>query len=168
MEGKENLLRVLRDRVRSRVRQKVLVKGQKWRHKETGEELLIDHWINFPGNFVCLKKEGASRFHLAIQPEDLLREYEWVSEPPHGDTLLDIRKKIVANYLANQSRRHRFPYDYPRPAPLRTRRDYTPVGRKTFLIEPLPDSVLEAALEQGRSSEENQSLEQENKEDSGR
>ena len=50
------------------------------------------------------------------------------------------KRAIIAKYLATQRGRHKLAASLTQP--LRLRRDYTAVGRKTFLVEQLPDGAL--------------------------
>lgn len=47
------------------------------------------------------------------------------------------KREIISRYLATQRGRHKLAASLTQP--LRLRRDYTAVGRKTFLVEQLPD-----------------------------
>jgi len=50
------------------------------------------------------------------------------------------RDKIIADLLQTQAGRQKLAASMTQP--LRTRRDYASIGRKTFLVEQLPDGAL--------------------------
>lgn len=52
----------------------------------------------------------------------------------------EIRQRVIGEYIKTQAGRHRLAASMIQP--LRLRRDYSAVGRKTFLVEPLPDGAL--------------------------
>lgn len=52
----------------------------------------------------------------------------------------DIKQKLISEYIRTSHGRTLLAMSMVQP--LRTRRDYTSVGRKTFLVEQLPDSAL--------------------------
>ena len=52
----------------------------------------------------------------------------------------DLKQQIIADYLKTAGGRVRLAASMTQP--LRIRRDYTSVGRKTFLVEQLPDGAL--------------------------
>lgn len=51
-----------------------------------------------------------------------------------------IKQRIISDYIKTAAGRHKLAASMTQP--LRTRRDYTSVGRRTFLVEQLPDGAL--------------------------
>ena len=52
----------------------------------------------------------------------------------------DVKAKLISEFIGTQAGRHKLAASMTQP--LRMRRDYMAVGRKTFLVEQLPDGAL--------------------------
>ena len=54
-----------------------------------------------------------------------------------------VKQKLISEYIKTPAGRAKLAASLTQP--LRTRRDYTSVGRKTFLVEQLPDGALQSS-----------------------